>query len=261
VIQLKSEREIELMARGGRILAETVQYCEQSVKPGMSTADLDDLADKFIRAKGAIPAFKGLYNFPASVCTSINHEIVHGIPSKKRVVREGDLLSIDVGVRLDGYYTDSATTVAVGKIDAESQRLLDVTRQALAAGIAAATPDNHIGDIGAAVQGIVEAAGFSVVRELVGHGIGVAFHEEPQVPNYGKPKRGVRLTPGLTIAIEPMVNVGKAATRTLSDRWTVVSADSSRSAHFEHTVAITRDGPRVLTALAPEASVRPTVAA
>ena len=261
MIQLKSDREIELMARGGQILAETVQHVEQSVSPGMSTADLDAIAEKFIRGKGAIPAFKGLYNFPASVCTSINQEIVHGIPSKKRVIKEGDLVSIDIGVRLDGYYTDSATTVAVGKIDAQSEKLLDVTRAALAAGIAAATPENHIGDIGAAVQTVVEAAGFSVVRELVGHGIGVAFHEEPQVPNYGKPKRGVRLTPGLTIAIEPMVNVGKPATRTLPDRWTVVSADGSRSAHFEHTVAITREGPRVLTSLAGRASARPTVAA
>ena len=261
MIQLKSEREIEIMARGGRILAETVQHCEQHVAAGMTTADIDDMAERFIRNRGAVPAFKGLYNFPASVCTSINQEIVHGIPSKKRVIKEGDLVSIDIGVRLDGYYTDSATTVAVGKIDAVSQKLLDVTRAALAAGIAAATADNHIGDIGAAVQGVVEAAGFSVVRELVGHGIGVAFHEEPQVPNYGKPKRGARLMPGLTIAIEPMVNVGKPATRTMADRWTVVSADNSRSAHFEHTVAITREGPRVLTSLANEASARPTVAA
>ncbi len=251
MIQLKSDREIEIMSRGGRILGDTIRVVEESVKPGMSTADLDAIADKFIRGHaGAIPAFKGLYNFPASVCTSINNEIVHGIPSKKRIVRDGDLVSIDIGVRLDGYYTDSATTVGVGKLDDESRRLLDVTRQALAAGIAAATADNHIGDIGAAVQSVVEKAGFSVVRELVGHGIGVAFHEEPQVPNYGKPKRGVRLAPGLTIAIEPMVNVGKPATRTLADRWTVVSADGSRSAHFEHTVAITTNGPRVLTAIA-----------
>lgn len=261
MIQLKSEREIELMSRGGRILAETVQFVERKVVPGMSTADVDELADGFIRSKGASPAFKGLYNFPASVCTSINHEIVHGIPSSKRIVKDGDILSVDIGVRLDGYYTDSATTVGVGTVDAESRRLLDVTRAALAAGIAAATPDNHIGDIGAAVQAVVEAAGFSVVRELVGHGIGVAFHEEPQVPNYGKAKRGPRLMPGLTIAIEPMVNVGKPATRTMPDRWTVVSADGSRSAHFEHTVAITRDGPRVLTALAEEANAQPTIAA
>ena len=250
MIQIKSQREIEIMARGGEILAATVQLLEQSVRPGMTTLELDEIAENFIRGHpGAVPAFKGLYNFPASICTSINQEIVHGIPSKKRVIEEGDIVSIDIGVRLDGYYTDSATTVAVGKVDAESRKLLDVTRDALSAGIAAATPENHLGDIGAAVQDVVEAAGFSVVRDLVGHGIGVGFHEEPQVPNYGKPKRGARLSPGLTIAIEPMVNVGKPDTRTLADRWTVVSVDGTRSAHFEHTVAITEAGPRVLTAL------------
>ena len=250
MIQIKSQREIEIMARGGEILAASVRLLEESVKPGMTTLELDKIADDFIRSHpGAVPAFKGLYNFPASICTSINQEIVHGIPSKKRVISEGDILSIDIGVRLDGYYTDSATTVAVGNVDAKSQRLLNVTREALAAGIAAATPDNHLGDIGAAVQEVVESAGFSVVKDLVGHGIGVGFHEEPQVPNYGKPKRGVRLTPGLTIAIEPMVNVGKPETRTMPDRWTVVSVDGTRSAHFEHTVAVTENGPRVLTAL------------
>ena len=250
MIQLKSQREIEIMARGGEILAETVRLLEKSVKPGMTTAGLDKIADDFIRShSGATPAFKGLYNFPASICTSINHEIVHGIPSKKRAIEEGDIVSIDIGVRLDGYYTDSATTVAVGRIDADSKRLLDVTKKALVAGIEAARPENHVGDIGAAVQEVVEAAGFSVVRDLVGHGIGVGFHEDPQVPNYGKPKRGQRLQPGLTIAIEPMVNIGGPATRTMPDRWTVVSVDGSRSAHFEHTIAITDDAPRVLTAL------------
>jgi methionyl aminopeptidase len=253
MIQIKSPREIEIMARGGEILAATVRLLEKSVRPGMSTHELDIIADEFIRSHtGATPAFKGLYDFPASVCTSINHEIVHGIPSKKRVVEEGDIVSIDIGVKLDGYYTDSATTVAVGKIDAESKRLMDVTKKALAAGIDAATTDNHIGDIGAAVQEVVEAAGFSVVRDLVGHGIGVGFHEDPQVPNYGKPKRGVRLQPGLTIAIEPMVNVGKPGTRTMPDRWTVVSIDGTRSAHFEHTIAVMENGPRILTALANE---------
>jgi methionyl aminopeptidase len=248
VIQIKSTREIEIMARGGEILAATVRLLEKSVKPGMTTIDLDKIADDFIRSHpGATPAFKGLYNFPASICTSINQEIVHGIPSRKRTLEEGDIVSIDIGVKLDGYYTDSATTVPVGKIDPESRRLLDVTRKALAAGIEAATADNHIGDIGVAVQTVVEEAGFSVVRDLVGHGIGVGFHEDPQVPNYGKPKRGVRLQPGLTIAIEPMVNIGKPVTRTMPDRWTVVSADGSRSAHFEHTIAITENGPRVLT--------------
>jgi methionyl aminopeptidase len=250
MIQIKSQREIEIMARGGEILAETVHLLENSVRPGMTTMELDQIADEFIRShSGATPAFKGLYNFPASICTSINHEIVHGIPSKKRPIEEGDIVSIDIGVKLEGYYTDSATTVAVGKVDAESRKLLEVTKQALAAGIDAATPENHLGDIGAAVQGVVEGAGFSVVRDLVGHGIGVGFHEDPQVPNYGKPKRGVRLQPGLTIAIEPMVNVGKPGTRTMPDRWTVVSIDGTRSAHFEHTIAITDGAPRVLTAL------------
>jgi methionyl aminopeptidase len=248
VIQLKSQREIDVMADGGRILADAVAMLTASVEPGMSTADLDRLAEDFIRSHdGAVPAFKGLYDFPASVCTSINDEIVHGIPSSSRVLNEGDLVSIDVGVRYKGYYTDSATTVAVGDVDDTSQRLLDVTQRALQAGIAAAQPGNHIGDIGAAVQDVVESAGFSVVRDLVGHGIGVAFHEEPQVPNYGKPKRRERLTPGLTIAIEPMVNVGSAKTRTMPDRWTIKTVDGSRSAHFEHTVAITEQGNRVLT--------------
>lgn len=251
MIQIKSEREIDIMARGGEILAATVHLLETSVRPGMTTLELDKLAEGFISSHpGAVPAFKGLYNFPASICTSINQEIVHGIPSKKRVIGEGDIVSLDIGVRLEGYYTDSATTVAVGEIDEQSQKLLDVTREALAAGIAAATAENHVGDIGAAVQEVVEAAGFSVVRDLVGHGIGVGFHEEPQVPNYGKPKRGPRLTPGLTIAIEPMVNIGKPGTRTMPDRWTVVSVDGTRSAHFEHTIAVTENGPRVLTALA-----------
>jgi len=249
VIQLKSQREIEIMAAGGRILADTVKLMEKSVKPGMTTAQLDAIAEDFIRSHpGAVPSFKGLYNFPASICSSINNEIVHGIPSKKRMLLEGDVVSIDVGVQFEGYHTDSATTVAVGRVPAESERLLKVTREALDAGVQAARPGNHLGDIGAAVQEIVERAGFSVVRDLVGHGIGTGFHEEPQVPNYGKPKRGIRLVPGLTIAIEPMVNIGKPGIRTMPDRWTVVTLDGTRSAHFEHTVAITEGGPRVLTA-------------
>ena len=248
MIQLKSQREIEVMARGGQILAETVTLMEKSVRPGISTQHLDRIADEFIRSHpGAVPSFKGLYNFPASICTSINNEIVHGIPSRKRVLVEGDIVSVDVGVKFEGYHTDSATTVPVGEIAAESQRLLDATREALDAGVDAARNGNHLGDIGAAVQTVVEKAGFSVVRDLVGHGIGSGFHEEPQVPNYGKPKRGLRLVPGLTIAIEPMVNIGKSGIRTMPDRWTVVTIDGSRSAHFEHTVAITENGPRILT--------------
>jgi methionyl aminopeptidase len=249
MIQLKSQREIEVMARGGHILAETVTLMEQSVRPGISTQDLDRIAEEFIRSHpGAIPSFKGLYNFPASICTSINNEIVHGIPSRKRVLMEGDIVSVDVGVKFEGYHTDSATTVAVGEIPEESRRLLAITREALGAGVRAAKYGNHLGDIGAAVQQVVERAGFSVVRDLVGHGIGTGFHEEPQVPNYGKPSRGLRLVPGLTIAIEPMVNVGKPGIRTMPDKWTVVTVDGARSAHFEHTVAITENGPRILTA-------------
>jgi methionyl aminopeptidase len=248
VIQLKSPREIDLMARGGQILGATVEMLRREVRPGMSTWQLDEMAESFIRSHpGAVPSFKGLYGFPGSVCVSINEEIVHGIPSRRRVLHDGDIISIDVGVKYEGYHTDSATTVAVGEVPAESRRLLDVTEQALTAGIEAAQPGNHIGDIGAAIQGVVEASGFSIVRDLVGHGIGVAFHEEPQVPNYGKPKRGTKLMPGLTIAIEPMVNIGGPATRTMPDRWTVVTVDGSRSAHFEHTIAITESGPRVLT--------------
>jgi methionyl aminopeptidase len=248
VIQLKSAREVELMAQGGKILAGTIEQLKDAVRPGATTADLDAVAEKFIRCHdGATPAFKGLYGFPGSICTSINDEIVHGIPTRKRVLREGDIISIDVGVGYRGFFTDSAVTVPVGTVDERTATLLDVTAKALEAGIAAASVGNHIGDIGAAVQAVVEAAGFSVVRDLVGHGIGVEFHEEPQVPNYGKPKRREKLVPGLTVAIEPMVNAGGPATRTLPDRWTIVTADGSRSAHFEHTVAITENGPRVLT--------------
>jgi methionyl aminopeptidase len=251
MIQLKSAREIEVMAEGGKILARTIAYIREQVKPGMTTLELDALAEQFIRShEGATPAFKGLYGFPGTLCTSINNEIVHGIPSGKRVLKDGDLLSIDVGVRWRGFFTDSATTVAIGEVDETSTRLLQVTQEALDAGISAAQVGNHIGDIGAAVQAVVERAGFSVVKDLVGHGIGEEFHEEPQVPNYGKPKRGTPLKPGLTIAIEPMVNVGSPRTKTMPDKWTIVTVDGSRSAHFEHTVAITEDGPRVLTRLA-----------
>jgi len=248
VIQLKSARELDLMAQGGKILAATVETLRAAVRPGISTGELDRIAEDFIRGhEGAVPAFKGLYGFPGSICASVNSEIVHGIPSPKRVLKDGDIISIDVGVGYRGYFTDSATTVPVGEITADARELLDVTQRALEAGIGAAVLGNHIGDIGVAVQTVVERAGFSVVRDLVGHGIGVEFHEEPQVPNYGKPKRREKLVPGLTIAIEPMVNLGGPATKTLGDRWTIVTLDGSLSAHFEHTVAIAEGGPLVLT--------------
>ena len=250
MIQLKSQREIEIMARGGQILAAAVKLAETDMRAGMTTLDVDRMIEDFIRShEGAVPSFKGLYGFPGSVCASINEEIVHGIPSAKRTIHEGDVVSIDVGVLYEGYHTDSATTVAIGDVDAQSRKLIDVTKASLEAGIAAARPENHVGDIGAAVQGVVEAAGFNVTRDLVGHGIGTTFHEDPQVPNYGKPKRGTRLQVGMTIAIEPMVMIGNYKTRQLSDRWTIITADKSRAAHFEHTVAITANGPRVLTRL------------
>jgi len=248
VIQLKSAREIDLMAQGGKILAGSIETVRAAVRPGISTGELDRVAEEFIRAhEGAVPAFKGLYGFPGSICASVNNEIVHGIPSPKRVLQDGDIISIDVGVGYKGYFTDSATTVPVGDISVDARELLAVTHRALEAGIGAAVLGNHIGDIGVAVQSVVERAGFSVVRDLVGHGIGVEFHEEPQVPNYGKPKRREKLVPGLTIAIEPMVNLGGPATKTLADRWTIVTLDGSLSAHFEHTVAIAEGGPLVLT--------------
>ena len=250
MITIKSPRELDTMAAAGRIVAETLALVERHVRPGISTEALDKLAEEFIRSHpGAKPSFKGLYDFPATLCTSINNEIVHGIPSPTRVLKDGDLLSVDVGAWLEGLHADSAATFPVGDVSAEAAHLLQVTKDALVAGVAQARAGNHVGDIGHAVQRVAEQAGFSVVRELVGHGIGAAFHEEPQVPNYGKPKRGARLVPGMTIAIEPMINVGEPEIRTLADKWTVVTQDGSLSAHFEHTVAIGENGasPRVLT--------------
>jgi methionyl aminopeptidase len=250
MITLKSPREIDTMAAAGRIVAATLAQVAAHVRPGVSTAELDHLAEAFIRSHpGAKPSFKGLYDFPATLCTSINQEVVHGIPSPKRVLKAGDLLSVDVGVWLEGLHADSAATFPVGAVSKEAEQLLKVTQEALAAGVAQARAGNHVGDIGHAVQQVAEGAGYTVVRELVGHGIGSSFHEEPQVPNYGKPKRGPRLAPGMTIAIEPMVNVGGPEIRTLDDKWTVVTEDGSLSAHFEHTVAILENGaaPRVLT--------------
>jgi methionyl aminopeptidase len=253
MITIKSPREIETMAAAGRLVAETLALVARTVRPGISTEELDRIAEAFIRSHpGAKPSFKGLYDFPATLCTSINQEVVHGIPSSKRVLKPGDLLSVDVGVWLDGLHADAAATFPVGKVSPDAERLLAVTRHALAAGVAEARAGNHVGDIGHAVQQVAEGAGYSVVRELVGHGIGSSFHEDPQVPNYGKPRRGPRLMPGMTIAIEPMVNAGAAEIRTLEDNGTVVTEDGSLSAHFEHTVAIGENGtpPRILTTAA-----------
>jgi methionyl aminopeptidase len=250
MVQLKSPREIDTMAAGGRILAATHQEMRKAIRPGISTAELDRIAEAFIRShEGATPSFKGLYGFPASICASVNDEIVHGIPSPRRVLKDGDIISVDIGVYFGGLHTDSAWTYPVGAVDARTLRLLQVTEESLMAGIAEAKPGNHVGDIGAAVEAHVKPAGFTVVRDLVGHGVGQSMHEEPQVPNHGKPKRGPKLAVGLTIAIEPMVNAGAAETRTLPDKWTVVTLDGSRSAHFEHTVAVTESGPRILTTL------------
>ncbi|HET7038799.1 MAG TPA: type I methionyl aminopeptidase [Gemmatimonadales bacterium] len=250
MITIKSPREVDIMGAAGQVVAETLALVARHARPGVSTEELDDLAEDFIRSHpGALPSFKGLYGFPKSLCTSINEEVVHGIPSRKRVLRDGDIVSVDCGVCLEGLHADSAVTVPVGEVGPEIERLLRVTQEALEAGLAQARAGNHVGDIGHAVQQVAEAAGFSVVRELVGHGIGTSFHEEPQVPNHGKPKRGIRLARGMTIAIEPMVNLGKPDIRTLDDKWTVVTRDGSRSAHFEHTVMIDEGGPRILTLL------------
>lgn len=248
MITLKSPREIDTMRRAGRIVYDTLAMLRDMVRPGLSTEDLDAAAERFIRSHdGATPSFKGLYGFPKTLCTSVDQEIVHGIPSPGRTLGVGSIVSIDVGVCVDGLHADSATTVPVGEIAPDVQRLLDTTQRALAAGIAAATLGHHVGDIGHAVQTVAEGAGYGVVKELVGHGIGARFHEEPQVPNFGRPGRGPALRAGMTLAIEPMITIGNPSTSTLKDKWTVVTQDGSLSAHFEHTVAITEAGPVILT--------------
>jgi methionyl aminopeptidase len=247
-IVTKSPAEIEKMRRSGRIVRQLLDELAAMVQPGISTMDLERAAEQKIRESGAKPAFKGYYDYPCCLCTSLNNEIVHGIPSEKRVLKGGDIVSIDCGVVLDGYYGDSAITVPVGNgVAPELTKLLDVTRESLYRGIQQARVGNTVGDVGAAVQEIVEANGFSVVREFVGHGIGTRLHEDPQVPNFGTRGHGARLREGTVIAIEPMVNAGKAGTKVLDDRWTAVTEDGSYSAHFEHCVAVTVDGPVILT--------------
>lgn len=248
VVTLKSPTEIERIRTSGRVVAEVLDGLDERIRPGVTTAELDAAAEEIIRShSGASPSFKGYGGFPASICASVNEEVVHGIPSEERALEEGDIIGVDVGVFLEGYHADAARTYAVGSQDEETTRLLDATRAALEAGIAAAKPGGRLGDVSAAIQGSVESAGFAVVRDLVGHGIGQRLHEDPQVPNFGEAGRGLKLEAGLTLAIEPMVNVGDRRVKTLEDAWTIVTVDGGRSAHFEHTVAITENGPEILT--------------
>lgn len=246
MIKLKSEREIEAIQQAGRILKGALALVEEHCAPGVKTVDLDRMAEEYIRSQGAQPAFKGYRGFPGTLCISVNEEVVHGIPGRRKI-REGDIVSLDCGVIWDGYIADSAVTIPVGPVGDDVQKLLDVTREALFLGIDQARPGNFVRDISRAVQEHVEKHGFTVVRELVGHGVGYQMHEEPQVPNYVTGQKGPKLQPGLVIAIEPMVNLGKSEVLMLDDHWTIVTRDRRPSAHFEHTVAVTQNGPRILT--------------
>jgi methionyl aminopeptidase len=246
-VVLKSSKEIEKMRRAGQVVREVLELVRAQVKPGATTLDLEKAAVARLDELGVKAAFKGYHGYPCVLCTSVNSEVVHGIPSAKRVLKEGDIVSVDFGAIVDGYYGDSAITVPVGSIDAGAARLLKVTEDSLYAGIAAVKPGATLGDVGAAVQELVEAEGFSVVRDFVGHGIGVHMHEDPQVPNFGERGRGMKLKVGMVIAIEPMVNAGGPDVEVLKDGWTAVAKDGSMSAHFEHTVAVTATGARVLT--------------
>jgi methionyl aminopeptidase len=246
-IVCKSAAEIGKMRESGRIVRQVLDHVRAMVAPGVTTMDLERAAEQKIKDLGAKPAFKGYYDYPCVLCTSVNEEIVHGIPSEKRTVKEGDIVSIDCGVVLDGYYGDAAITVPVDAVKPELRKLLTVTEESLYRGIEQVRIGNSVGDVGAAVQEHVEANGFSVVREFVGHGIGTRLHEEPQVPNYGARGHGAKLREGMVLAIEPMVNYGKPETRVLGDKWTAVTVDGSFSAHFEHCVAVTKDGPMILT--------------
>ena len=254
MIVCKSASEIERMRTANMLVADVLHELETLVAPGVTTADLDAAAEKLVRAAGAEPAFKGYRGYPATLCASINEEVVHGIPSKKRALGEGDIVSLDMGVKLNGFYGDSAVTVPVGRVSDQVLKLLKVTQEALELAIAQVRVGGRVSDIGHAVQRHVEANGFSVVREFVGHGIGSALHEDPQIANYGEPGRGPRLAEGMVLAIEPMVNMGRSAVKVLADGWTAVTKDGSLSANFEHTVAVTRDGPLVLTQRTPALS-------
>lgn len=246
MIELKSKREIEIMKENGKILADTLRFLGGKIRPGMTTLELDQLAEKFIRDHKAVPAFKGYRGFPSNICVSIDNEVVHGIPGQ-RIISEGQLISIDLGVLKNGYYADAASTFPLGEVGSEAQKLIEVTSRALNHGIQAAVEGKNLSDISHAIQSYVEENGLSVVRDLVGHGIGKQMHEEPQIPNFGKPGEGPVLKNGMILAIEPMVNLGSFEIKTLDDNWTVVTADGSLSAHFEHTIAITENGALILT--------------
>jgi methionyl aminopeptidase len=247
VIELKSAREIGLMRAGGHILADVMERLRETVKPGLSTLEIDEDVEAFIRGRGALPAFKGYRGFPATVCISINEEVVHGIPSPHRRIKEGDIVGLDLGCIVEGYYADCAFTLAIGDVPPKVQQLLDVTRESLDVAIAECRAGRRLSDVSHVVQAHVERHGFSVVRAFVGHGIGRALHEDPQIPNFGDPGRGPQLRPGMVLAIEPMVTMGSWEVKVLDDGWTAVTRDGSLAAHFEHTIAVTEDGPEVLT--------------
>ena len=246
MVRIRTQREIDLIATSCQIVADTLDMLTEHVKPGASIIDLDEMAETFIRNQGGRPAFKGYMGFPATLCVSVDDEVVHGVPND-RVLKEGQIVGIDCGAEKDGYYGDHARTFAIGKVSNDKQKLMDTTRESLMRGIAAAKPGNYVSDIGHAIQSYVEKFGYSVVRELVGHGIGSELHEEPQVPNYGQPKQGYKLREGMCIAIEPMINMGVKEVKTDSDGWTIRTADGEASAHFEHTIAITAEGPEILS--------------
>jgi methionyl aminopeptidase len=255
MIVFKSPEEIDRMREAGRVTALAVERLMEEVRPGITTAALDAIAEDVIRSNGCTPSFKGYRGFPGSICTSLNEEVVHGIPSGHRVLHEGDLVKLDVGAVFEGYHGDSAVTVFVGEPPSDqAEKLVRVTEESLEAGISQLRVGGRLSDVGHAVQQVVEGAGFTVVREYVGHGIGQALHEDPQIPNYGEPGRGPLIRPGLVVAVEPMVNVGDWPTRVLADNWTVVTADGALSAHFEHTIAVTDGGTEVLTARPPSRS-------
>ena len=247
MIVLKTGRELKIMKEACRISAGALKVAGEAVEPGVTTEEIDRLAEQYILSQGAIPNFKHYEGYPATACISINNEVIHGIPSAKRKIKAGDIVSIDLGAKFDGYHGDNAATFACGDVSDEAKRLMDATRESLYEGIRAAVPGGRIGDIGHAVQRFIEARGFSVVRQFVGHGVGTNLHEAPEVPNFGTPGRGVRLMPGMTIAIEPMVNMGTHRVKVLDDDWTTVTVDGKLAAHFEHTIAITSDGPVILT--------------